>query len=400
MRVNLDLHIHSKYSKATSKRMDLSTIAREAAKKGVKIVATGDCLHPKWMAEIKGLQEEGGFFSLEDIYFVLTTEVADSKRAHHLILVPDISKAEELRAKFAPCSKELDTNGRPSLRLAPTEIADIVLEAGCLIGPAHAFTPWTGMYAHYSSLRDCYGDQERHVQYVELGLSADSDYADKISELHEKTFLTNSDAHSPWSNRLGREFNQMELGNFSFEELKKAISRQENRRPTLNVGFYPDEGKYNRTACTRCYRHYSPEEMKERRGRCECGGRIKLGVKDRIEMLSDLAQPVHPDHRPPYLHLIPLAEIIAMTLGHKSPYTAGVQKRWNELIKGRTEIEVLVETDLSELKGEDGILEAIQAFRSGEVIVKPGGGGKYGEIVLPEHLRSKKKGDQRSLLDF
>jgi len=386
MRTNLDLHIHSRYSAATSKRMDLPTIAREGARKGIKIVATGDCLHPRWISEVRRLHERDGLFFLDDTGFVLTTEVEDANRVHHLILVPDLSKATELREALSSRSANLETDGRPALRMSPPEIADVVLEAGCMIGPAHAFTPWTGMYAHHSSLGDCYGDLAGKVLYVELGLSADSDYADRIPELREKTFLTNSDAHSPWSDKLGREFNQMELKDLSFEELKKAIGRECGRGPTLNVGFYPDEGKYNRTACTRCYRQYSPEAMNDRAGRCECGGRIKLG----------------PDHRPPYLHIMPLAEIIAMAIGHKSAHTAGVQKVWNKLIEGKNEIEVLVEADLSELKAEVRVIEAIQAFRSGEVVVKPGGGGRYGTISLPDHIRSKneKSRSQRSLIDF
>lgn len=401
MRTNIDLHIHSRYSAATSKRMDLPTIAREGARKGIKIVATGDCLHPRWISEVRRLHERDGLFFLDDTGFVLTTEVEDSERVHHLILVPDLSKATELREALSSRSANLETDGRPALRMSPPEIADVALEAGCMIGPAHAFTPWTGMYAHYSSLGDCYGDLAGKVLYVELGLSADSDYADRIPELREKTFLTNSDAHSPWSDKLGREFNQMELKDLSFEELKKAIGREGGRGPTLNVGFYPDEGKYNRTACTRCYRQYSPEEMKDRAGRCECGGSIKLGVKDRVEMLGG-PEPVHPDHRPPYLHIIPLAEIIAMAIGHKGAHTAGVQKRWNKLIAGKSEIEVLVEADLSELKAEERVIEAIQAFRSGAVVVKPGGGGRYGTISLPDHIRSKneKSRAQRSLIDF
>ncbi len=401
MRTNIDLHIHSRYSAATSKRMDLPTIAREGARKGIKIVATGDCLHPRWISEVRRLHERDGLFFLDDTGFVLTTEVEDSERVHHLILVPDLSKATELREALSSRSANLETDGRPALRMSPPEIADVALEAGCMIGPAHAFTPWTGMYAHYSSLGDCYGDLAEKVLYVELGLSADSDYADRIPELREKTFLTNSDAHSPWSDKLGREFNQMELKDLSFEELKKAIGREGGRGPTLNVGFYPEEGKYNRTACTRCYRQYSPEEMKDRAGRCECGGSIKLGVKDRVEMLGG-PEPVHPDHRPPYLHIIPLAEIIAMAIGHKGAHTAGVQKRWNKLIAGKSEIEVLVESDLSELKAEERVIEAIQAFRSGAVVVKPGGGGRYGTISLPDHIRSKneKSRAQRSLIDF
>lgn len=400
MKVNLDLHIHSKYSAATSGKMDLSTIAREAVKKGIRIVATGDCLHSRWMAQVKDLPERDGLFWHEETAFVLTCEVEDSSRVHHLIIVPDLSKAAELAEAFSGRAANLDSDGRPTLRMSPPEIADAALEAGCLIGPSHAFTPWTGMYAHYPSLGECYKDRADQIPYVELGLSADSDYADRISELEDRTFLSNSDAHSPWPNKLGREFNQMEMTDLCFEDLRKAILREGGCGPTLNVGFYPDEGKYNRTACTRCYRFYSPEEMRDRRGRCECGGLIKLGVKDRVETLADKTGPVHPDHRPPYLHLIPLAEIVAMALGVKSVYSAKVQKNWNELVGGRTEIEVLVEADLSKVEGEERVIDAIQAFRSKDVVVEPGGGGRYGSVSLRKDSAERKIDDQRSLIDF
>lgn len=387
MKINLDLHIHSKYSAATSEKMSLSVIAREASKKGVKVVGTGDCLHPLWLDEIRTMEDAEGAFSKDGTSFLLSVEVEDASRVHHLILVPEISKALELREAFAPWSSNIDIDGRPNLRMNGAQIADIALEAGCIIGPSHSFTPWTGIFAHFRSLAECYGDRAGEVKFVELGLSADSDYADRISDLRSRTFLTNSDAHSPWSNKLAREFNQMEVQAVSFDEVRMAIARESGRRPTLNVGFYPEEGKYNRTACTRCYRQYSSMEMDDRLGHCSCGGSIKLGVRDRVEILADSPQPLHPDHRPPYLHLIPLAEIIAMALGHKSVFTSAVQSRWNDLVRGRSEIEVLVEADLSSLNTDSRTVRAIEAFRSGGVVVRPGGGGRYGKVELPEGLR-------------
>lgn len=398
MKINADLHIHSKYSAAVSRDMDLPEIAREAKKKGVGIVGTGDCLHLKWLKGIKALAENDGLFTLDDILFVLTVEVEDRHRVHHLIILPDIAKAMELRERFSGRTTTLDSDGRPKLHMEGAEIADAAIEAGCLIGPSHAFTPWTGLYASYRSLRECYQEHADAVRFIELGLSADTDYADRIAELSTRTFLSNSDAHSPRSNKLAREFNQLDLHNLSFEDLRKAITRDKGQRITLNVGFYPEEGKYNRTACTRCFRQYTSQRMEELQGRCpECGGLIKLGVRDRVESLADFAKPVHPDHRPPYLHLVPLAEIIAMALGKKSALAVGVQRCWNELVEGRTEIELLMDADLSELKAEPKVVEAIEAFRAGKVIVKPGGGGKYGEVSLPEQSVSR---EQKCLFDF
>lgn len=401
MKINADLHIHSRYSAAVSRDMTLPEIAREASRKGVKIVGTGDCLHPRWMEEIRALPEKDGLFHQDGVCFALTVEVEDSHRIHHLIFVPDIAKAEELQEAFAPKSSTLQSDGRPKLHMEGAEIADIALESGCLIGPSHAFTPWTGIYAYCKSLEECYQEHADKVKYIELGLSADSNYADKIAELSSRTFLSNSDAHSPKTNKLGREFNQLEISELCFRDVCRALKREGGCHTTLNVGFYPEEGKYNRTACTSCYTQYSALQMKELKNRCTvCGGLIKLGVKDRVDSLADFREPHHPPHRPPYLHLIPLSEIIAMSLGIKSPYAVGVQKRYDELVKDRTEIEVLVEADLSELKAESKVIDAIGVFRTGKVIVKPGGGGKYGEVALPETLEEKPKEKQKSLFDY
>jgi uncharacterized protein (TIGR00375 family) len=404
MLVNLDLHIHSRYSMAVSADMLLPEIAREAAHKGVKIMATGDCLHPQWLDAIKKLPESDGLFLLGDTHYVLSVEVEDARRVHHLIFLPDTAMAEQLQEGFAAYSTNLSTDGRPRLHTGGAEIADLVLEAGGMLGPAHAFTPWRGIFAYYRSLADCYQEKAEQIRFIELGLSADTDYADRIADLSTRTFLSNSDAHSPRINKLAREFNQMQLENLSYQDLMLAIKREKGRCPVLNVGFFPAEGKYNRTACTRCFRQYSAALKDELMGRCpECRGQIKLGVMDRVDMLADYEKPVHPDHRPPYLHLIPLAEIIALALGHKSAMTRKVQTCWSDLTDGRTEIEVLVETDTADLKAEPKVIEAILAFRQGRVEVLPGGGGRYGEVRLAEAAagpgKEGQKG-QKSLFDF
>jgi len=400
--INLDLHIHSRYSMAVSSDMLLPEIAKGAARKGVKIVATGDCLHPQWLDAIRRLPESDGVYLLDGTHFVLSVEVEDARRVHHLIFLPDISKAEQLREGFAAHSTNLSADGRPRLHLNGSEIADLVFEADGLMGPAHAFTPWTGMYAYYNSLAECYQEKADLISFIELGLSADTDYADRIAELSTRTFLSNSDAHSPRSNKLAREFNRMQLQDFSFREIGLALRREGGRSTLLNVGFFPAEGKYNRTACTRCYRQYSLFEKDDLMGRCPgCGGRIKLGVMDRVNLLADYETPVHPSHRPPYMHIIPLAEIIALALGYRSVTAAAVQRCWSELTSHSTEIEVLVEADLSELSVDPRVREAIQSFRSGRVDVIAGGGGRYGEVRLPEPAgEGGKRGGQRSLFDF
>ncbi|MEA1945393.1 MAG: TIGR00375 family protein [Euryarchaeota archaeon] len=410
MNVNCDLHIHSKYSMATSGKMDLPTIAREAAKKGVDLVGTGDCLHPAWLDSIKKLPESNGIFLLNNTSFVLTTEIEDSRRVHHLLIIPSISKAEELHERFMCHSRDINTNGRPTVHMNGAEIAEYARDADALIGPCHAFTPWTAMYAYHDSLSDCYSDLSEYISFVELGLSADTSYADRISELHRLTFLTNSDAHSPWPNKLAREFNRFEMPEITFDNLKRSILRKNGCKAILNVGMFPEEGKYNESACIRCFKHYTLQECLTKKWRCSCGGKIKKGVRDRVAELADLPAPEHPGYRPPYLHLIPLAEIIAMALGHSSPYTKAVQAAWNTLIKeSGSEIATLVDADISDFDADPRITDAILAFRDGEVIIHPGGGGRYGTIELPhgdaiksdDNVDPVEKGSaQRTLFDF
>jgi len=385
---------------ATSNNMKLPVIAEQAYKKGIQLVGSGDCLHPKWRYELRQLERVNDAFIYDRTYFVPTVEVEDASRVHHLILVPSLSKAEELYETFKKHSLNIDTDGRPTVNLTGEEIASAAKEIESLIGPAHAFTPWTAVYAYYNSLSECYGSLVKYVSFVELGLSADTSYADRISDLNRLTFLTSSDAHSPWPNKFAREFTRVEVENIGFDELKKAILQTEGRHPVLNVGLFPEEGKYNESACIRCARHYTLKEAIALSWRCGCGGRIKKGVKDRAEELADVE--TQPSHRPPYLHTIPLSEIIALSLGYSSSKNKTVQDAWEKLITVfGNEVNVLVDADLDQIDFVDArITRAIKAFRDGRVILHPGGGGKYGRIELPPAIRQTKSGGQASLGDF
>lgn len=413
--------------------MDVPTLATEARKKGIQLLGTGDCLHPGWLRELRALTERNGILSTKhdanaasdpaSTQFILTVEVEDMRRVHHLLIVPSLSKAEELYEAFQADSPDITTDGRPSLRLSGAEIADYASDAEALIGPCHAFTPWTALYAYHNSLRECYGDMVGVVSFVELGLSADTSYADRITDLHHLTFLTNSDAHSPYPIRLAREFNRFELSALSFEELRAAIKRERGRKPVLNVGFPPEEGKYNESACIRCFTHYVLKDAVTRRWRCDCGGLIKKGVRDRVNELAD-CDGHHPAHRPPYLQVIPLAEIIGLAV-RRAPNSSSVQALWDSLLAAcGSEVTVLVDAPLDALRemsdhgGElTKVVEAIEAFRAGQIRILPGGGGRYGVIQLAadpggaeareaqaaeveDELPARKQKRQLSLLDF
>ena len=394
MHFNCDLHIHSRYSGGTSSNMTIENLAIESKKKGMDLLGTGDCLHPKWLEEIKTAERiDEGTFELHGTRFILSTEVQAEKRVHHLIFFPSISAVEGFREGVKDRTKMLEADGRPHLHMTGEEIVELADEHDCLVGPAHAFTPWTGMYAHFDSLKDCYKSGANKIKFLELGLSADSDYGDMISELSEITFLTNSDAHSPYPLRLAREFNQITARDITYDEVIKAILRKNRRGFSLNVGLPPAEGKYNNTACSKCFGHFEFEEALASRWRCPCGGTIKKGVRDRVKELSGGGGISHPEHRPEYIHLIPLTEIIQQAVGLSSPYSKKVKSIWESLIIGLgDEVTVLIDSKIESISDVAGqvVADAVDAFRSGKVIIVPGGGGEYGKVLLPGSAEAKK----------
>lgn len=411
MIINADLHIHSRFSGATSDRMNIKTISLEAPRKGVDIVASGDCLHSGWMKEIKQCElVDEGTFELNGTRFILSVEVEAVKRVHHLLYFPSVSAVYDFKERIQSRARNLETDGRPNVDMSGEELAEVARDVDALIGPAHAFTPWTAVYAYYDSLNDCYGDMVDYVSFVELGLSADSDFADKIGELHRLTFLTNSDCHSPHPVRLAREFNRFEVKDATFQEIKRAILRTSGNKPVLNVGIPPQEGKYHETACSSCYTHYTLEEAIRRKWKCSCGKRIKRGVKDNINEKADFPVPAHPSHRPPYVHLIPLAEIITKAIGQHNPFTQTVTKHWSKLVDTfGSEINVLLDVDIEDITKVTvpAVADAIQAFREKKVIIHPGGGGQYGRIELPSgkeknviSVSSGPRDRQTSLFDY
>jgi len=224
----------------------------------------------------------------------------------------------------------------------------------------------------------------KEISFLELGLSADTVTADKIPENRQYQFLTNSDSHSPWPYRIGREFTQIEMKEPSFKELKKALEKKEDKKLKLNVGLDPREGKYHLSACNSCYLKFSFEDAKKLNWRCpQCRGAIKRGVKDRIEMLSD-GKNEHPDFRPKYIHTVPLAEIIQLALDVKGINTKSVQSMWRDFIERfGTEINILVDASEEELKEVNPkVGQKIVSFRKGFVYYIPGGGGNYGKPVI------------------
>lgn len=386
MIINADLHVHSKYSMATSKNMNPETMAVESMKKGLNLIATGDALHSKWLEELEDqltpLDDTGIYkTNIEGVStnFITTTEVEDNERIHHLLIIPSLEVAWQMRDEFIV--KNMDADGRPKIRMHASEIIDIAKDYDCIVGPAHIFTPWTGIFKTYDSIEECYGQK---VDFVELGLSSDTILADTIEELHDYPFLTNSDSHSPWPHRIGREFNKIDLSELSFKALKKAIGSD---KILENYGINPRMGKYHETGCIKCYKLYDIKDAQNNNMKCSCGGQIKKGVKSRIDELSTLAEGKHPKNRPHYQYVLPLAELLS-TVHDKGVTTKYVQTRYNQLIEEfSNEIDVLINIPVEKIAIIDKKLATIiQAYRTNNLDVIPGRGGQYGTVNYKESV--------------
>jgi uncharacterized protein (TIGR00375 family) len=277
MLVNADFHIHSHFSMAVSAAMTPPALLDACLLKGISVLGSGDALHPGWRARWDEYAEnEAG------IVIVPTAEVETKNRVHHLLLMEDFDACAELAARLAPYGRTVASSGRPHVALEGEALARFVHDLGGMIGPAHAFTPWTGMYAAVDRVEECYGSEP--IDLLELGLSADSSYGAGIPGLDGIPFLSNSDAHSPVPEKLGREFNRLRVRERSVRGVLAAIR---SGAVEMNAGLFPEEGKYHMTACTRCYRQYTCKNAQDLGWRCPAdGGRIKKGVRDRARELN------------------------------------------------------------------------------------------------------------------
>ncbi|MDD4126239.1 MAG: endonuclease Q family protein [Methanomicrobium sp.] len=371
MILTADFHIHSLFSMAASKNTTPELLINSCRIKGIDVLGSGDALHPIW----RRMWEEYPYNS--EISIVPSAEVEGKGKVHHLILMDNFSQAVEISEKLKPHSLNIEKAGRPNVILSGSEIAEIVHECKAYIGPAHAFTPWTGMYGRFGKLSECYGEEK--PDFLELGLSADTSYGDMISELDGIPFLSNSDAHSSMLHKIGREFNRIKTDSKKPEDILKSIT---NGDIILNAGFFPEEGKYNRTACSRCYKHYSLAKAESLGWKCPLdNGRIKEGVYDKARSMFDRAEK---SKRPPYLHIIPLGEIIKGVLNLSSPSAKQCCSLYSQLISELgNEISILTDVPTEKISEiNEPVAIAIRRFREGKINLYPGGGGMYGTFEL------------------
>jgi uncharacterized protein (TIGR00375 family) len=400
-----DFHVHSKYSRATSKDMDVENMARWANLKGVSLLGTGDFTHPFYFAELKQkLQPLGnGLFTLKkefrknnsqsEIYFILTTEVSNmfqqggsSRRIHTMIFAPSFQIVEKINEELSQFGK-LSSDGRPIFGFSAKELVEIITDISneCFIVPAHAWTPWFSVFganSGFDSIEECFGEQTKHISCIETGLSSDPRMNWRWSKLDKIALISNSDAHSP--NRIGREANVFDC-EMSFKEIIKAIRTKDKNKFLSTIEFFPEEGKYHYDGHRSCDVLFSPAESRKNKNICPvCGRKLTIGVMNRVEALADRPDGFVPEGAIPYKNLIPLIEIIAEAL-NQGVETKGVENEYHRLVSiFGTEFRILLDLPLEELEKSvpPKILEGIKKVREGDLHIIPGYDGVYGKIQI------------------
>lgn len=431
MRVIADLHIHGRYSRATSEQMSIPEIAKYAKIKGLNLVGTGDFTHPDWLKEIKETltpEQDTGIFKLANVdspvRFMLTTEVCtifnykgESKKVHHVILTPSLETAVQINERLSRFGS-LASDGRPILNMTAPQLVEEVMAVSSenMVFPAHAWTPWFsifGAFSGFDTVDDCYQDMTKHIHALETGLSSDPAMNRRLSKLDRFALVSNSDCHSFWPWRIGREANVFELEKFSYKEVTDAIAANDSSRFKFTIETDPAYGKYHWTGHRNCKVSLSPAEAIKFGNVCPvCRRKLTKGVEQRVEELADRPADFKRDGAPGFLRLLPLSEIIATVLGTGSPSTQAVWRNYNLLVERfGDEYSVLIDAPFEVMAKvvDVPIAQAIIKVRDGTAKVTPGYDGVYGQLVLgvdvPPPVKPKPKliqatVKQKSMTDF
>ncbi len=402
MRVIADLHLHSRHALATSKNMDMQHLASGAKLKGLTLLATGDFTHPEWQAELKRKLEPGpgeGLYSYGGMTWVLGAEVSTvyqqegrTRKVHHLLFAPDLEAVSQICEALSRYGK-LSSDGRPVLKgLTSSELVERVTSVSddVVVIPAHAWTPWFGVFGSksgFGSLEECYGDQVGKVFAIETGLSSDPPMNWRLSALDRLALISNSDAHSPNPWRLGREANVLALGLLSYRELFGAIRSRDPSRFLFTVEVDPAYGKYHYSGHSSCGVSLAPADALGSEGKCpKCDRPLTIGVLQRVEELADRPDGYVPPGSVPFKRLLPLYELISAATGTNRPYAKKVLEQQDRLVNAfGDEFSVLLDApreSISRVAGER-VADAVLAAREGRIEVTPGYDGVYGVPKIP-----------------
>ncbi len=400
MKIIADLHLHSRFSQATSKNTTLENLEKYAKIKGLTLLGTGDFQHPEWNKEIKkNLKEDnkGILWSKTNFPFIWQTEISfmysqgGKRRAVHLIVFSPNGKTSEKIIDYLKSKGRIDYDGRPIFGINIKQFVKEVKEIDDKIEiiPAHAFTPWFGIYGSdsgFDSLEEAFGEQSKHIYAIESGMSADPQMIWRLKEfVNEKINVVSfSDSHSFWPWRLGREATLFDLEELSYENLIRAIRTSEGIIGTIETP--PEYGKYHYDGHRKCNFSCSPEETLKLNGICPvCKNYLTIGVDYRIEKISLKERGFKPKNKKPFYKLTPLHELIAFYLKTTQLSGKKVWEIYNFLIeKFENEINILLNVSeeilRKELNEKEELIELILANREGKIDVAPGYDGVYGKI--------------------
>ena len=407
MKMIADLHIHSRFSMATSKEGTPENLDFWARKKGISLIGTGDFTHPVWREELKErlVSEGNGLYRLRDEYvkeesrkfpgegtrFVVSGEISSiykkngkTRKVHNVILLPSLEAADAMAQRLEKIGN-IHSDGRPILGLDSHDLLEMMLDVcpeGILI-PAHIWTPHfsvLGAKSGFDSLEECFEELAPYIYALETGLSSDPAMNWRISKLDRYQLVSNSDAHSP--SKLGREANLLDI-DCSYEGLYRAIQTGEGLEGT--VEFFPEEGKYHFDGHRKCGVSLSPVEAERLGGICPvCGKKLTMGVDHRVEQLADRAEGFVKKDGKKYESLVPLPEVISACMGY-STASKKVQGCFEQMIQTLgTEFDILRNVPSEDIKSCAGerIAEGIENVRTGNVKRIPGYDGEYGKIEL------------------
>lgn len=407
-----DLHIHSRYSLATSKECDPRNLYRWAGLKGLSLIGAGDFTHPGWRKQLREelIPAEPGFYRLKEVpepeivdqpecRFVVSGELSTIykkngrvRKVHHLIILPSLEAADRISAKLEEMGMNIRSDGRPILGLDSYRLLESVLELcpEVLFIPAHIWTPHFSVFGSnsgFDTIEECYGELTSHIYALETGLSSDPGMNWRWSALDRFTLVSNSDAHNP--RNLAREANVFNA-EFSYAGIRDALMADVHAGkdgPLFGgtIEFFPEEGKYHYDGHRNCGIILPPEETRERGGICPaCGRKVTVGVLHRVMDLADRTEGNRPEGAAPYQSMVPLREIIGSAFG-QAPGTRKVDEAYFGLLRRfGPELTVLRETGIDLIAKAAGplIAEGIRRLRSGEVMMKPGYDGEYGVISV------------------
>ena len=427
MRVIADLHIHSRFSRATSEKMTIGEITRFAHIKGLQLVGTGDFTHPKWTDELKqGLVEVPGTnlykakAAESNVHYMITGEIAtiftfkeDVKKIHHVVLTPSFETAAQINDRLKHYGN-LASDGRPMLDLSAPHLVEEIMQVSKenVVIPAHVWTPWFSLFGAFSGfdrIEDCYQDATKHIFALETGLSSDPPMNWRLSSLDKYTLVSNSDSHSHWPWRIGREANVFELEALTYHEVVDALRTKDLARFKSTIETDPAYGKYHWTGHRNCKVSMPPQEATKFGNRCPvCRRNLTKGVEQRIEELADRPVGIKPANATDYIHLLPLSEIITAILGVSYPSVQKVWEIYNALVaRFGDEYKALMDAPMDEISkvAEPRIAEAIVRMREGKVKVIPGYDGVYGQPIFSEdaadiEAKMREPIKQRRLADF